>query len=142
MYCPECKAEYRDGIATCTDCGVELVAALPEQGAADDREPPMPKATRAEVLGWFLPVTIAYGLYAWMFWDKTILENELFDRTISALKLAGEIGFLWMFYQAARYERRPAKYILLAFVPFSFVWYWVRRYPHRPRRVAGPLVST
>jgi hypothetical protein len=30
MFCPECKAEYRDGFTRCADCDVELVANLPE----------------------------------------------------------------------------------------------------------------
>jgi hypothetical protein len=29
MICPECKTEYRQGFATCADCDVELVEALP-----------------------------------------------------------------------------------------------------------------
>ena len=32
--CPECEAEYEEGIATCTDCAVPLVDELPP------REPP------------------------------------------------------------------------------------------------------
>jgi hypothetical protein len=30
MFCPQCKAEYRQGIAQCADCQVPLVASLPE----------------------------------------------------------------------------------------------------------------
>jgi hypothetical protein len=30
MFCPECKAEYRQGFTRCADCGVDLVYALPE----------------------------------------------------------------------------------------------------------------
>jgi hypothetical protein len=37
MYCPECKAEYRDGFSHCSDCDVDLVDSLPERGDADDR---------------------------------------------------------------------------------------------------------
>jgi hypothetical protein len=32
MYCPKCKAEYREGFTRCADCEVELVDALPEAG--------------------------------------------------------------------------------------------------------------
>lgn len=31
MFCPECKAEYRQGFTHCADCDVELVAELPIQ---------------------------------------------------------------------------------------------------------------
>jgi hypothetical protein len=30
MFCPQCKAEYRQGIAECADCQVPLVSSLPE----------------------------------------------------------------------------------------------------------------
>ena len=30
MYCPECRAEFREEITTCPDCEVSLVAELPE----------------------------------------------------------------------------------------------------------------
>lgn len=32
MFCPECKAEYRQGFTHCADCDVELVAQLPNAG--------------------------------------------------------------------------------------------------------------
>ncbi|UCG92113.1 MAG: hypothetical protein JSV97_13850, partial [candidate division WOR-3 bacterium] len=31
MYCPQCKAEYRQGITVCADCGVSLVYELPKE---------------------------------------------------------------------------------------------------------------
>ena len=30
-YCPMCRIEYRDGVAKCSDCDVELVAELPPE---------------------------------------------------------------------------------------------------------------
>ena len=31
MYCPKCRAEYRDGFFECADCHVPLVASLPPE---------------------------------------------------------------------------------------------------------------
>ena len=37
MYCPECRAEFRDEIAVCPDCEISLVAELPEEtGLSED----------------------------------------------------------------------------------------------------------
>jgi hypothetical protein len=43
---------------------------------------------------------------------------------------------IWMLYQAVRYEAKPLRYVLLAaFVPFSYVWYYIERY--RPRKLSA-----
>lgn len=31
MFCSKCKAEYREGIKMCPECGIELVPYLPEE---------------------------------------------------------------------------------------------------------------
>lgn len=31
MFCPVCKAEYREGFTRCSDCDVDLVDTLPEE---------------------------------------------------------------------------------------------------------------
>ncbi len=36
MYCPRCKAEYREGFDRCTDCEVELVASLEQEAMLGD----------------------------------------------------------------------------------------------------------
>jgi len=37
------------------------------------------------------------------------------------------LGALWMTYQSVRYEREPLRLILLALIPYSFVWYYFER---------------
>ena len=39
MFCPLCKAEYREGFTRCADCNVELVPALEDEAAAEPEEP-------------------------------------------------------------------------------------------------------
>jgi len=36
MFCPNCKAEYRPGFTRCTDCDVDLVRELPQEGRQGD----------------------------------------------------------------------------------------------------------
>lgn len=38
MFCPKCKAEYREGIYECADCGVALVESLPAKDVHPDVE--------------------------------------------------------------------------------------------------------
>ena len=38
MFCPECRAEYREGFYICTDCGVSLVSELPPESAPESVE--------------------------------------------------------------------------------------------------------
>ena len=35
MFCPNCRAEYREGFTTCADCDVPLVAELPPEPVAE-----------------------------------------------------------------------------------------------------------
>ena len=36
-------------------------------------------------------------------------------------------GAFWMLYHCIRYEQHPFPYILLAFVPYAFLWYYFER---------------
>jgi len=36
MFCPKCKAEYREGFKECSECGVPLVRNLPDASASND----------------------------------------------------------------------------------------------------------
>jgi hypothetical protein len=38
MYCPQCRAEFREEITTCPDCEVSLVVELPEMSELSDED--------------------------------------------------------------------------------------------------------
>jgi len=52
MYCPECRAEYREGFHVCADCGVDLVNELPA-------EPEPEYVDYEQILGTYNPMDIA-----------------------------------------------------------------------------------
>ena len=61
MFCPVCKAEYRQGFEMCDDCNVSLVAELPP-------EPETEFVDYVEVLSTFNPAEIAL--------IKSLLDSE------------------------------------------------------------------
>ena len=82
-------------------------------------------------LAWFLPmcayVLCIFGLCV----RPRLIGNLYFTLFFISLHLVNIFGAFWMLYQAVRYERRVGKYVLLAFVPFMFVWYSLVRVPLR-----------
>jgi hypothetical protein len=53
------------------------------------------------------------------------------DMIAALASFAANIGALWMWYQAIRYEIHPLKFIIIAVLPFSFMWYYFERYAKR-----------
>ena len=50
MFCPRCKAEYREGFRTCSDCNVDLVTVLPAESIRvnDEKGDEVPKELRKQ----------------------------------------------------------------------------------------------
>ena len=61
MFCPECRAEYREGFTVCADCNVNLVV-----GLAPEPEPIF--IDYKEVLATYNPADVAFL--------KSLLESE------------------------------------------------------------------
>jgi hypothetical protein len=80
-------------------------------------------------------ITIAaYVLLGLLGWSFPTLKTQTFLYLAEFFGVAtvfGNLGFAWMFYQSARYEIRPFRFIVLSFLPYSFVWYYFERYSKR-----------
>ena len=61
MFCPECRAEYREGFKVCSDCNVDLVDALPP-------EPEPEYIDYREILATYNPADVVFL--------KSLLESE------------------------------------------------------------------
>ena|SRR5580765_206475 len=134
MYCPRCRAEYRPAFEKCSDCGVDLVEELPPTSPQDPeaRENERPDLARAShFLAWFVPMVVYLVLYFGVWLRPILMQNLFFLFFVMSLSLLSNFGAFWMIYQAIRYERRVGRYVLLAFVPFMFVWYALVRVPLR-----------
>ena len=134
MFCPNCRAEYRPGFIRCSDCGVELVEVIPPPGPRDSevRENERPDLARtSHFLAWFVPMLVYVVLCFGVSVRPELIRNIFFVVFLISLSMLANFGAYWMLYQAVRYERRVGRYVLLAFVPFMFVWYSLVRVPLR-----------
>lgn len=82
-----------------------------------------------------LLVSIAYAAPG-----QFLAGSTPFDPLFSFISWANQIVALWMIYQAIRYEIRPWRFILLSFLPFSFIWYYYERYSRRDGYGRLPIV--
>lgn len=134
MFCPQCRAEYREGFSRCSDCGIELVRTLsiPEEldprSALNERPD---KAPPAYFLAWFLPMSIFCIFYLAICFSPSLIQKPVLALPLVILMLVHNIGAFWMIYQSIRYERKVLRYVLLSLVPFMFIWYRLVRYPLR-----------
>lgn len=113
-----------------------LEAASPERSirrAHDDiwRDEPV----RSYLFAW-LP-TVIYGVFvllvnmAYAPPGQILTDSTPLSPLFSFISWGNQIVALWMVYQAIRYEIRPWRFILLCFLPFSYIWYYYERYSRR-----------
>lgn len=134
MFCPKCRAEYRPGFTRCSDCEMDLVELLPLPNPQDpevDVNSRPDLARRRFFLAWFVPMGVYLVLFFGTWVRPLLIQNLYFAVLLGCFSFSANIGAFWMMYQAVRYERRVGRYILLAFIPFMFVWYSLVRVPLR-----------
>ncbi len=78
------------------------------------------------------------GLAFWFVTSPWSPRNAFVQDLIVMFFMAPSVGAFWMLYVAIRHERHPAPFIFLAFIPFTFLWYYfarVRPREHEQRQV-------
>jgi len=122
-----------------------LQAAAPERSATRVEEDiRYEQPVRSYLFAW-LPSAVWLGVYIALdifhpAWIDKVQWKSAFEPPFPLVPSLTGIGCLWMFYQAVRYELRPLRFVLLAFLPFSFIWYYYERYLRRQFRQRLPIV--
>jgi hypothetical protein len=143
MFCPNCRAEFRFGFTHCSDCQVALIEAIPPWDVRDPaaRENEAPDAARPRhFLTWFVPMAIFVPLLFAVVARPALLKSNYVATILMVLILANNLGAFWMLYQAVRYEKRVLKYVVMAFMPFMFIWYALVRLPLRKEFGNSPFI--
>ncbi len=96
MFCPECKTEYHEGVKTCSDCRVELVARLPEVSEAAISAKSIPFSAQEAAAIAELPVSwdsANVSVEVWAGVDQgrlKFIEDSLHGVGVPTIRIAGE----------------------------------------------------
>ncbi len=67
-------------------------------------------------------------------------KNPLVVFLIFLFFIVPNVGTVWMLYLSIRHENHPLPFVLGAFIPYAFLWYYferVRRGKHKTRESLG-----
>ena len=91
-----------------------------------------------KILLWILLGFAVTGIALYMLTSPWFPRNPFTEILTFVFFGAPSVGAFWMLYLAIRNERHPLPIILLAFLPYTFLWYYferVRPGKHRTRAV-------
>jgi hypothetical protein len=77
----------------------------------------------------FLWILLGFAVTGLAFWAIVTEgpENPVLVSLAVVVFAASPIGAFWMLYVAIRYETHPLPMVPMAFIPFSFLWYYFER---------------
>ena len=76
---------------------------------------------------WVLLGFAITGLAFWMITTPTVPRNPALTFLVVVIFAVPPVGAFWMLYMSVRHEKRPLPIILLAFIPYTFLWYYFDR---------------
>ena len=132
MFCPKCRAEYREGFTTCADCKGSLVIEPPQ--GLNEHEPPHWVGVCGVFLiflslpAWFLAIiggiSNAYGL-------ETI-QDKLTDLVMRLLFVGAPLGFLIAGLKLLNKKKSSLFFgmieaLIFSMLTFTHAIYWLRQ---------------
>ncbi len=79
-----------------------------------------------KLVGWILAGLSVTGLAFWMI-TADLGTKPLILPLVVAVFAVPPIGAFWMLYMAIRYEKNPLPMMMMAFIPYGFLWYYFER---------------
>ena len=86
-------------------------------------------------------ILLGFAVAGLAFWTITSEgpENPFLVFAVVVVFAVAPIGAFWMLYMAIRYETHPLLMVLMAFVPYAFLWYYFERV--RPGKLSRGIRS-
>jgi membrane protein implicated in regulation of membrane protease activity len=82
---------------------------------------------------WIVFFIACTGFAAWVVLGPAVFHDPVAAFSVTAFFMVAPAGTGWMLYQCIRYEEHTIPFVILALVPYSFVWYYFERYRKRKR---------
>jgi ABC-type transport system involved in cytochrome c biogenesis permease subunit len=92
-----------------------------------------------KILLWIAVGLLATGVAFYIVTRPWFPRNSLNEFLVFLVFAAPAVGAFWMLYVATRKERTPLPMILLAFVPYAFLWHYFERV--RPEKHKSDTLS-
>ncbi len=72
-------------------------------------------------------VAVGIALAAWLFVRAGTFESPILNAFQILFFSIHPFGAVWMITMSAMREKHPVPYVILAFAPYTFVWYYFAR---------------
>jgi hypothetical protein len=81
---------------------------------------------------WILTIIGLCALALWIVMGPAVFEGKPVAILAGLFFLLPSLGVFWMLFVVVRHEPEPLPYVVLAFIPFVFLWYYFERYRRAP----------
>src|SRR5712664_3029554 len=76
---------------------------------------------------WIFLGLFVTGLAFWIIATPGVPRNPLLMFLVVVVFAVPPFGAFWMLYMSIRHEKYPLPMMLLAFIPYTFLWYYFER---------------